>query len=330
MAKSRIGLIRRIVSPWVIAATVFGLILQLGNTPTLALILRADPSRVALGCACSMAGIFLHAVLWQRTLVRMGTPIPLRAALRVWFLSQATRYAPGGIWSYLARPHLAARHGIPTVVTAASLAVEVAQTLGSAILVALATLPRYGVAAVGLAVGILIPLSARLLRTGSTRSVADRLPAWARVPTALTGAIQLDLLLLLPAYCAIWPIHGLGLFFLAGATYTVSLDELSELSGAAAMAWAVGFLCVLVPSGIGVREGTLGSLLASHAPPSALVALAILWRLSMTMGEIVCLIMVLLLTRRTHHRLASTSNVSSSTIFRAAADPEPPPAGPRP
>jgi uncharacterized membrane protein YbhN (UPF0104 family) len=59
-----------------------------------------------------------------------------------------------------------------------------------------------------------------------------------------------------------------------------------EVAGAYAFAWTLGFVIVLAPSGLGVREATFIALLGSKVgvPPATLVAVAL--RLASILGEL--------------------------------------------
>jgi glycosyltransferase 2 family protein len=68
--------------------------------------------------------------------------------------------------------------------------------------------------------------------------------------------------------------------------------------GAWALAWAAGFLSLLTPSGLGVREAVLTALLAQIVPLPAAVAASLLHRLALTLGEALAAGALLLLRRR--------------------------------
>ncbi|HIE28083.1 TPA: methyltransferase domain-containing protein, partial [Candidatus Poribacteria bacterium] len=74
--------------------------------------------------------------------------------------------------------------------------------------------------------------------------------------------------------------------------FVKSLSPLSwikfpAMMGAYALAWTVGFLSVITPSGLGVREGILSLLLAVYMPTATATLVALLSRIWSTMAELV-------------------------------------------
>jgi glycosyltransferase 2 family protein len=80
---------------------------------------------------------------------------------------------------------------------------------------------------------------------------------------------------------------GLALFVILGALAPVELGQAPFMIGAAAIAWAVGYLSLLTPSGLGVREAALAAILAQALPLPAAVAGSLIYRIALTLGELV-------------------------------------------
>ncbi len=56
--------------------------------------------------AALVAALLLVSLRWGLTLRAMQVPIGWWTSVRIWFLSQAGRYLPGGVWSYVGRFYL--------------------------------------------------------------------------------------------------------------------------------------------------------------------------------------------------------------------------------
>jgi uncharacterized membrane protein YbhN (UPF0104 family) len=95
-----------------------------------------------------------------------------------------------------------------------------------------------------------------------------------------------DLVALLPGYVAVWLIYGGSVYLLTASVYPVSLDALPTLTGMYALAWVLGFLSFITPSGLGVREGILSYMLSFVVPVPVAMLLALLLRVWMTAGEL--------------------------------------------
>ena len=70
------------------------------------------------------------------------------------------------------------------------------------------------------------------------------------------------------------------------SVFLLDWRELPTLTGQYALAWVVGFLSFLTPSGLGVREGTLAYLLSHHLSPVTATLVALLARIWFLLGEL--------------------------------------------
>ena len=92
-----------------------------------------------------------------------------------------------------------------------------------------------------------------------------------------------DLLAIFAIYCGSWLVFGIAL---GGILWTLgsSGPNLVALAGIFAASWFVGFLVIVVPGGLGVREGTMAYLLSVSVTSglgSAVAVIArVLWWLS--------------------------------------------------
>jgi uncharacterized membrane protein YbhN (UPF0104 family) len=85
---------------------------------------------------------------------------------------------------------------------------------------------------------------------------------------------------------ASWLLYGVALSILAvGAGAEPSATLLVALP-AVALAMTVGFLVVISPSGIGVREAVLVAVLAPVLPPSTALAVALVLRVVFTLADL--------------------------------------------
>jgi glycosyltransferase 2 family protein len=75
-----------------------------------------------------------------------------------------------------------------------------------------------------------------------------------------------------------------GLAFALLAAPTIDLPVV-VLVGAYALAWTAGFVAIPFPAGLGIREAVLGALLVAGAPFTAVVAVAVVQRLSEMLGD---------------------------------------------
>ena len=84
---------------------------------------------------------------------------------------------------------------------------------------------------------------------------------------------------LVGAYLLLWAFLGIAFFFFIKSLYPVSTSQLLVVTGTYTVAWSIGFLSIITPSGLGVREGILSVLLTSVLPPATAMLVALLSRL---------------------------------------------------
>ena len=83
----------------------------------------------------------------------------------------------------------------------------------------------------------------------------------------------------LGVYLLLWGLLGTAFFLFIKSLYPVTASQLFSVTGIYAVAWSIGFLSVITPSGLGVREGVLSLLLTSVLPPATAMLVALLSRL---------------------------------------------------
>ena len=83
----------------------------------------------------------------------------------------------------------------------------------------------------------------------------------------------------LGVYLLLWGLLGAAFFLFIKSFYPVTASQLFTVTGIYATAWSIGFLSVITPSGLGVREGILSVLLTSILPPATAMLVALLSRL---------------------------------------------------
>ena len=203
-------------------------------------------------------------------------------------LSFLPRYVPGTIWGYLSRSEwLAQSAGVGYRQSGIASAMEVCLQVLTAATVAVSLLasPLWQIVAAGL--GIVVSMAAwhwgPQLWSRLDRGSRDLRPI--RLPWRY-------LLAVLAVYAGFWYLHGLSTWLVArsiGAAGTLTAVSATPIFAAS---WLIGFLVVLVPSGLGVREWTLNYLLVANAgmPAEAATFVAVVVRLAIIVAELLLLL----------------------------------------
>ncbi len=231
-----------------------------------------------------------EAATWRIILTSLGGDLPYRKALFTWFLSNILRYIPGNIWQFLGMAELAGEAGVPRLVTLTSIILHQAiSTAAGCVLAAL----YFAVVGQGqwfawLRPALwLVPLGLLLLQP----RLLERMLNWAmrklRRPPVRVTLTWGQVWLLLLRYMVVWLALGLSFAALARALTPMSAALLPYLIAAWAAAYVIGYLSLLTPAGLGVREGVLALLLAGVLAEPLPVIIAIVARLWMVIGEVV-------------------------------------------
>lgn len=205
-----------------------------------------------------------------------------------YMLSFLPRYVPGTIWGYLSRSEWLARSaGVGYRQSGIASALEIGLQVVTAATVAVFLLasPFWRIAGVGLGIGVSM---AAWYWGPQLWSRLDRGPKG-------VGAIRMpwrNLMAVLAVYAGFWYLHGLSTWLVArsiGAAGTLTPVSATPIFAAS---WLIGFLVVLVPSGLGVREWTLNYLLVANAgmPADAAAFVAVVVRLAIIVAELLLLL----------------------------------------
>lgn len=261
--------------------------------------LELHPQMLLLSYVPLVAAAVLEVWLWRRLLAALGYALPLRRAGGVWFLSNVARYIPGNVWQFLGMMELAAAQGVPRAVTLTSVALHQLLSNLAGLCLGVAVISRSGVlgGSAALPVAVLVLLAVLLLSPPVLRRLLGLLARFAGGSNAAADLPFSLVLTLFAGYCLYWLACGFGFVLLSTALGVVPSSAALWIA-AYAGAYVVGYLSLLTPSGIGVREGVLALLLPAIAAgvPGALLAVAA--RLWTTVCELVVTATVAIVERR--------------------------------
>ena len=282
-------------SPWLRAAllvlaaglAVYGLASQW--TQVQAALAKLDGWDVAGAAVSAIAGLGCMMLAWRALLADLGSPLPLPAAIRVMFVGQLGKYVPGAVWAVAAQVELARDYAVPRRRSGTASLVSMAVTLLVGLVAAGVTLPLVSAHAVRQYWWVLAvtPLAAACLYPPVIKFGLDRaLRVLGKAP--LEGSVGRGGMARALAWTALgWLCYGASAWFLisvfagkGGGSYALSL-------GAYALAWAVGFLIIFFPGGIGPREVALIAVLAPVMSSASALVVALASRVVMTAGDLV-------------------------------------------
>lgn len=280
-----------------------------------------DAATVSIGIAFTIVALVANMLSWRAMMAASGYRVRLAAASSIFFVGQLGKYIPGGVWSIAAQAELGRAHGLQRTGSAvAALASMLVSMVTAAIVgivaVLLASSTGFAtfwwlipVIVVGLVcltppvLGRLIAIAFRVLR----RPPQDTTLSWSGTAMSLVWSLVM------------WLAYGVQASVVLRAFGADSPALFPVAVGAYAVAWLVGFLIIIAPAGIGPREGILVLLLGSVATGSGPLALAVISRVFMTIGDVVLAGVGAVLAAR-HRRAAAATGAPSTAPVRPRAD----------
>lgn len=242
--------------------------------------LRSMPvGNVLASVAVGVVYLLLTMLSWRAVLGDLGSPLRLRLAFGVFFVSQLGKYVPGGVWNAVAASELGADQRIPRRRSLSAMLVTVFVSLVSGLAVGVPTL---ALTAGGLDGGyrwlwLLLPVTVVMLVPPVMNRILATAMRLARREPLEHPLTTRGTLVAVGWSLAAWCAAGVQVWFLAvGAGLDGSPSSVARVTGAYAIAWVVGFLVIFVPAGLGAREVVLLALLAPVLPSDGVVLVVVL------------------------------------------------------
>jgi glycosyltransferase 2 family protein len=279
---------------------------------------RPAPLPLAASFALLVSFYIGHAFIWRKILSDLGIGRPSAGTtLRIYFLASLGRYVPGKLWALAGLAVLAGRAGLSPGAAAAAQVLGQFGFLATGMLFLGLTLPEWtavlgasgtGSSAAGASATLPLTIGAAMLVTAGAATwlmvatpmghgVRERLADAAgpragerlRAAFALADRVRpLHAAVWAAAYAASWVVLGFAFAMFVAAFEPATAAHTRYVAGTVAAAYLVGYLFVIVPAGIGVREGAMVLLLAQVMPhPAGAVVVSALSRLWFTAAELV-------------------------------------------
>lgn len=237
--------------------------------------------------------LFLHFVLvalaWGLLVRALKKPgVPLLDALRIRTISDFARFLPGKVWFIIARVHLCKKYKIPTDIIVFSVLLEEYLNIFSTLLlfitiffvVAHPLLTTYA-----LYLFLFLPIPFLILHPRFFKPFLRLVAQFLKRPYVSFQIRYSYLVSLLSVFFVAWILLGVGFYFMTTSLYPVDASLLLPLTGVFAIAWAAGFLIIILPGGLGLREAVLSYLLSFFVPLPIAIIVSLLSRLWLISGE---------------------------------------------
>lgn len=238
-------------------------------------------------------GVFLLAVpylfappLWWWIMRKLGAQFRLGEGYRIWALSNIAKYIPGKVWHILGRMVL---YKGGKVMVMESIILEMGAVMMAGLWVVLLTL-TFTELNLPLSRGIFLLIGAGSLPFIMRPALLQKIIRYPLeklrrepLPSKPLPFSTLSFLLLFSVNLIFWASYGFGLFLLL-KSIKLELSPLL-LSGVYAASWTLGYISLITPGGLGVREGVFVFLLKGLLPTGIPALLAILARIVILLTE---------------------------------------------
>jgi hypothetical protein len=282
---------------------------------------RVDGGSLALAALCVALAPVLTLLGWRRVLSDLGSPLHLAPAGGVFFVGQLGKYLPGSVWSIVAQAEMGTRLHIPRRRSAVVGLITMGLAAICGLAVGLPALPlllqredgRGALWGVVLALPLLaVLLWPPLLNWGIARGL--RLLRREPLEHSLSGRAVLATA---AYFVAAWVASGLHAWVLVRAIGSPSVETgqlvLATVCGFA-LASSLAMFSVVLPAGVGVREGLLVLLLAPTTSTSAATAVVVLSRFLTVLADVV-FALAGWAWARSHHLLTSRAERAQEGVL---------------
>jgi uncharacterized membrane protein YbhN (UPF0104 family) len=269
--------------------------------------LEVTPGWALAAAPFTFLGGLALPLAWRHVLFAYGVALDRSTAVRVWCISQASRFVPTGVALAASRVMLSSKEGVPRSVAGASLAIELGLMLlwGAFYTSWLPSRWLPGPLRLLIAVG---SIGALVALPWLLRLVGRFLP---RFPAIAPDALRVRHLY---EAIAIYGINDLvrcfGFVFVTAALHTIAPRDVFLVVSAVNLGVIAGMVGI-TPAGLGVREGVVVALLAPRFGPGTALAMSVAYRAWDFLFELVWIGIAVGWERRTRRNLQPACESSS-------------------
>jgi len=305
--RSRIFVIARGLLAFALLGYVLWLLVaQLDQTDTT--IPTPSPGWLALGTIVMGVYYFLIVENWRVSMGALGAPLGRGHAFYLIYVSNLAKFLPGGLWNFVGRVALSARHGISPTSASASVLLEVIGFTCAMATLSLVTLSSRIEDLVQINRWLLLLVAFAMISSVHPRllnlalGLAQR---FSKKPLPRVTVSYGFMLLLVLRYVLAWFLVALGFVLLVQAlsSQPMSFALALFIAGALSISWLAGLLTIIVPAGLGVREVMLTTLLATQMATPIAAAAALAFRLYLIVFDLLLFTIASVLRRRATNSL---------------------------
>lgn len=254
---------------------------------------------------------FFQALLWSILMRTMGCHLPINYFLAIWHQSLAGKYVPGSIWMVAGRIYKLHQTGVSHKVASYSTALEQIVILGTGAFVVLLTPQIFDLACLPSSIGfVFVPFVIIILFPHLLGEIIWKIGI-RRVDLRISsGPSPKAMALFFIGHTFCWIIGGICVLIMVRLFGTEPLGiNMLNAPGIGAASFVVGYLSLLTPGGIGVREGVFAFLLSQFISLTTALLIAFSLRIWSILSDGIGILFAYLYFRF-QHRKKSFKNTS--------------------
>lgn len=252
------------------------------------------------GTICFLIYFFLRSYLWQKILKFKGYRLFFKESAYLWAASELKRFVPGNIWAFLGRTILFSEKGIPKRTIASAMLIEIEFFIFGTFIVSLLAisfitynlLPSfypismiiYFIFFITIVGVVLFIFNYSIITKYFNRRPFNLLMHVLPVFSPQTNMQLLSISLIYSFF------FGLGNYLVISSFVYLTPVDIYTFIGLFTFSLLVGFLSIVTPMGLGVREGIITAGLAKFIPLGLAGLASIFTRLVLIFAELIFIV----------------------------------------
>jgi hypothetical protein len=236
------------------------------------------------------------AIIWWHMVRRTGGTLSWLSGIRVYVTSNLAKYIPGSIWGYVSRAYLGRDEGLTGGGVTVSVIWEVGITVVASLILTISTIPFYPTT---LSPSILkaVMIVALLCFCVLLPPIANQ---WRKVLTHRFRSLSLqpfrwkDFWLYLFSALTTHIMVGIGFFLLVRSFVDVTWRACWSFIGMWSFSATAGLVVIVVPYGLGVKEGLLSVLLSPFLSVELSTLISLVSRIWTVIGEVIVFLIIVI------------------------------------
>jgi hypothetical protein len=276
----------RIGLPWAVLVTALGAAVGwvLGNGHDLGATLgRMGTGRVLVATSLGVLGVAVTAEVWRCSVMAVAGSVPSRLSHKLFWVSQAGKYAPGAVWPFVVQALGAGRLGLRSreVLTGGSVFLGV-HALTGLLLASVALAMNSPNRNLRIAVWGITAVAVLLVGSGAWRQVTRLLRRPAVAPLRRGPLTRAFTWMSVAWFCY----AGSTAVLLTSVTDDGALPSLWRGMAASAIGWLVGLVVVFAPAGAGARELAMVWVLGPGVGAEDVMVVVLMTRLILVVADL--------------------------------------------